>query len=219
MRLPAESIKICLLALLVAAGATGAAVVDASPSDHRAGSGRGGFSQRQAAPVDRVPDRQTTRFAQLRRGRNGDDPLPAPVREQVAGDPDLATQWGINANLSRRTSRGGWLVPGDGALCAVQANAGDGSYGLVCNTEERVLDMGLVAWDFQRGAASGLVSGVVPDGVEEVTLVDRSGGSRTIPVRGNSFDVAFDGTTDRLTFTGRDGQLKSQPRPSQPVMP
>jgi hypothetical protein len=165
-------------------------------------------------PVASVPAREAADYAVLDRAQRQSDELPPDVRQLLADDPDLVTQWGVNIDLARRTGPTSWLLPGAGALCVVQLDNHDGTVGTVCNTAEVAAEQGLIAWTL-HGSDSGVVAGVVPDQVDDVQLSDRSGDERSVDVQGNGFAAGFNSRTDQLSFVGADNQVQEEDRPSR----
>jgi hypothetical protein len=168
-----------------------------------------------ARQVRSVPPGQASRFAELRRTNASSDDLPAGVAQSVNGDGSLAAQFGVNTKVVRRASNNTWILPGDGALCIAQVDLEDESTTIACNTETHATTQGVVIW--QRLDAGrdgdGVVSGVVPDDVDSVQLLDRSGGSRSARVTRNAFAAETTATTEAVTFIGADGTRYTQPRP------
>ena len=50
-----------------------------------------------------------------------------------------------------------------------------------------------------------MLTGVLPDGVGEVTLVDKDGSTRTVPVERNTYRAAIDANLKEVRFTDADG--------------
>ncbi len=122
--------------------------------------------------------------------------------------------WGANPGLSRRTAPGVWLVPGNDYVCLASTN-GDGDLGFSCATPEDV-ERGLLAPSDVDANGNGVLTGALPDGVAEVTLVNKDGASRTVPVDRNTYRAAIDGNLKEVRFTGADGGEHVLPMAWQP---
>lgn len=133
-------------------------------------------------------------------------------------DHSVASRFGASPKLARRAGNNTWIVPGDGALCAVQPSLRDGSASVFCNTEEHARAEGLVSWEFYGEGGDGVVSGVLPDGVDAVRVVDDSGAERTVTVNRNAFAAPVDASTAGVTFAGPDGAVHEKPRPGTGVI-
>ena len=164
----------------------------------------------EAAPVSSIQPDQADELAQLRRARSSDDALPPRWGQDLTGDGGDEEHFGANPALSRRTGPGVWLVPGDGFVCVANTTPDDGGMGLGCATPEDV-DRGLLAPSDVDANGNGVVTGVVPDGVDRVTLVDRDGSTRTAAVDRNTYRAAIDAKIKEVRFTGADGGVRVLP--------
>jgi hypothetical protein len=97
-----------------------------------------------------------------------------------------------------------WVMPGDGHVCLANTTPGDGHLGFSCATPDDV-EKGLLAPADIDEHGNGVVTGVVPDGVTEVTVVDVGGGTRTVSVERNTYRAAIDANTKEVQFTDADG--------------
>jgi hypothetical protein len=159
-----------------------------------------------APPVQTIEPEQGRKIAQLRRSRVSDDALPAGWRDQLRD----GGRWGTNTSLSRRVAPGVWIVPADGYVCLANVTPGDGGLNLGCATPEDV-DRGLLAPSDVDAQGNGVLTGVVPDGVGEVTLIDRDGSTRTADVDRNTYRAAIDANLKEVRFTGADGAERTLP--------
>jgi hypothetical protein len=172
-------------ALCVAATGAVAAVADQPPTPP---------SEANAPPTSPTPavqSAQSRRFAELRRERGSDDRMPDTWERAVATGTDSGRRWGANPALSRRVAPGVWLIPGDGFVCVANVGPRDGTLGLGCATPAEV-DQGLLQPADLDAEGAGVVTGVLPDGVSSVTLVDRDGSSRSAAVERNVYRAAVD---------------------------
>ncbi|MGN6190095.1 MAG: hypothetical protein ACTHOE_14465 [Conexibacter sp.] len=137
----------------------------------------------EAAPTD-VPRIALDAFEVLRRPAQPADALPQTVASRlnvVAG----------NASLARRVIGGPsprWLVPASGdRICAVAADGAS----ISCLSADLLARQGTVGSD-ECGPAIPVdrmvVHGIVPDGVDAVTLTSRVG-STSVPVSGNGWSA------------------------------
>lgn len=157
-----------------------------------------------ATPVTSVRPEQAHAIGELRRGRTTDDAIPSTWRQALA-DGDVANEhWGANPSLSRRTAPGVWIVPGDGHVCVVNATPGDGALGFGCASSGDV-ERGLLAPSDVDANGNGVLTGVLPDGIEAVTLVDRDGSTRSVGVARNTYRAAIGPDLKEVRFTGPDG--------------
>lgn len=182
----------------IAAGGAGAEDSSTVPESEMAGA--------DAPQVQSVEPVQAREIGELRRGRTSDDALPSEWRDELA----QAGNWGANPSLSRRTAPGVWIVPGDGFVCVANATPHDGALGLGCATPEDV-NRGLLAPSDVDADGNGVLTGVVPDGVDQVTLVDRDGSTRTADVSRNTYRAAIDASLKEVRFTGPDGVVRVLP--------
>jgi hypothetical protein len=158
----------------------------------------------QSEPVATVPEEQAEQIDQLDRPRTSDDAMPAEWREELTSGPDADEHWGANPYLSRRTAPGTWILPGDGYVCAANATPGEGALGFGCATPDDV-DRGLLAPSDVDANGNGVLTGVLPDGVTEVTLVNNDGSTRAVEVDRNTYRAAIDAELKELRFTDAQG--------------
>lgn len=187
----------CLTGGVVAgAGADVEVVADATPEALSA----------DAPPVDSVDPEQAENIGQLRRARTADDALPPYWRETVAE----GENWGANPSLARRTGPSVWIVPGDDHVCIANVSSDDGGLGVGCASPEDV-ERGLLAPSDVDANGNGVVNGVLPDGVGEVTLVNHDGSTRAVPVERNTYRAAIDADLKELRFTTPEGGRRVLP--------
>jgi hypothetical protein len=197
---------VCVAACLGAGGVVAGAGADgndapAPPPEYAAAD---------AAPVTAVEPAQAKEIGELRRGRTSDDALPSHWKQALTDPSDANEHWGANPSLARRTAPGTWIVPGDGYVCVANATPGEGALGFGCATTEDV-DRGLLAPSDVDANGNGVLTGVVPDGVNEVTLVDRDGSTRQGAVDHNTYRVAINADLKEVRFTGSDGAERVLP--------
>jgi hypothetical protein len=188
----------CLGASVLAGGAIATAGDDPAPDPVPE------TQQATADPVTTVQSDQAQEIRQLRRDRTSDDSMPAQWDQKIAEGDGADQTWGANPDLSRRTAPGTWIVPGDGYVCVANATPGEGALGFGCATPEDV-ERGLLAPSDVDENGNGVLTGVLPDGVTEVTLVDKDGSTRTAPVERNTYRVAIDANLKEVRFTDPDG--------------
>jgi hypothetical protein len=164
----------------------------------------------QAEPVSAVPEEQAREIEQLGRPRTSDDALPKEWRDKLTTDDESDKHWGANPSLSRRTAPGTWIVPADGYVCVANATPGEGALGFGCATPEDV-EKGLLAPADIDADGNGVLTGVLPDGVGEVTLVNHDGGTRTVAVERNTYRAAIDANLKEVRFTDAGGGVRILP--------
>jgi hypothetical protein len=195
---------VCLLACLAGGGAIATAGDDVDPAP---------VPEAQAAeadPVAAVPEEQADQIEQLDRPRNSDDALPKEWRERLASGDESDEHWGANPSLARRTAPGTWIVPGDGYVCVANATAGEGALGFGCATPQDV-EKGLLAPADIDANGNGVLTGVLSDGVNEVTLVNHDGSTRTVAVERNTYRAAIDAELKEVRFTDTGGEVHILP--------
>ena len=194
----------CLVAFLAAGGAIATAGDDVEPAP---------VPEAQAAeadPVASVPEEQADQIEQLDRPRTSDDALPSEWREQLTTGDESDEHWGANPSLSRRTAPGTWILPGDGYVCVANATPGEGALGFGCATPEDV-EKGLLAPADVDANGNGVLTGVLPDGVNDVTLVNQDGSTRTVAVERNTYRAAIDADLKEVRFTDAEGGVHILP--------
>lgn len=158
----------------------------------------------EAQPVTEVPAEQAEQIAQLDREQTADDSLPPTWEEELTEGDDADELWGANPDLARRTGPGVWVMPADGYVCLANTTPGEGNLGFSCATPDDV-ERGLLAPTDVDANGNGIVTGVLPDGVAEVTLVDKDGTTRTAPVERNTYRAAIDANLKEVRFTDTHG--------------
>jgi hypothetical protein len=162
--------------------------------------------------VGRVDDQQLNAFGVLRRTRTSADVLdPARVPGLLDGAKGIATG---QSRLGCSDSAGDevFLLPGDGILCVVDSIPGDGVSAACADTSEGV--QGHAGTENRLNDGSQAVSGVVPDGVEAVTAVLAGGGSKSLPVEGNTYFGILEQAPSAITWTSAAGQAGSAAFPA-----
>jgi hypothetical protein len=153
-----------------------------------------------------VSAQQAESFAVLRRPQRQSDRLPESRWE--AFEVGMRARRGLNPALARRviTPAGDvWVVPGNGHISL----AVDG--GTTCNRTEHAARRGMVTWTSRRSTGQGIVHGLVPDGVEEVTLNTATDTSTTIRIDENVYGAVLDGHFRSLRFSGLAGTVELGP--------
>lgn len=157
-----------------------------------------------AEPVPAVEPEQAESIEALRRDRTSDDALPLQWRGALTQGDAADERWGANPHLSRRTAPGVWIVPGDDYVCVANSSPGEGALGFGCAANDDV-KRGLLAPSDVDQNGNGVLTGVLPDGVETVTLADRDGSERTVSVKHNTYRAAIGPDLKEVRFTGPDG--------------
>jgi hypothetical protein len=161
---------------------------------------------REARPkLAAVSAEQAQSFAILRRPQLKTDRLPRSHGETFEGG--LIGRCGLNPDLARRavTQLGDvWVVPGDGYIALVVG-------GMVCNRTEIAARHGMVTWTSGSGALQDHVHGLVPDGVEQVSLVAANDASTTVAVNDNVYGTVLDGHLRSVRFVGPTGTVDLVP--------
>ena len=157
-----------------------------------------------AQPVQAVPADQAQELSQLERPRTSDDAMPGEWKAELTEGESADDHFGANPSLSRRTGPGTWIIPGDGYVCVANTTPGEGALGFGCATPEDVQKGLLAPADIDKDG-NGVLTGVLPDGVGEVTLVDKDGSTRTVAVERNTYRAAIDGNLEEVRFTGAGG--------------
>ncbi len=150
--------------------------------------------------IDVVPAKQGEMFSILRREQLEDDQLPQDRRDGFTGG--RLGQLGLNTSLARRaTTQIGdiWVIPGNGWIAL-------GGHGAVATPAEVVARQGTVMWTSREG--KGIVFGLVPDGVSEVTLVDHEDASINVLVNDNVYGAILNAPLQLLRLTGPTGEVE-----------
>lgn len=193
--------KLLSAAVITSSLAVGAIGVGGAGADGSAPEPVSEAEAAEAAPVPAVEQEQAGEIAQLRRGRTSDDALPSQWRATLTEDDE---NWGANPYLSRRTAPGVWIVPGHDYVCVASATPGDGGLGFGCATPED-MERGLLAPSDVDADGNGVLTGVLPDGVAAVRLVNRDGSTRSVDVTRNTYRAAIGPELKEVRFTGPDG--------------
>jgi hypothetical protein len=167
------------------------------------------LAARNASPASAVQFEQAQRFGELRRPRAGDDAMPREWEQALSDDRRSGTLWGANPGLSRRVAPGVWLIPGNGFVCVAQVSAADGSLGFGCATPAQA-EQGLLQPAELDNNGNGIVTGVLPDGVASVTLIDRDGSRRGVRLERNVYRAAVDGQIEEVRWADANGIERSR---------
>ena len=141
--------------------------------------------------IDKVPVELLRAFNAFRRAAEPYDAAPPTVAGSVAlAEPS----WGLNPALSRvvRTNdptRRFFLVPGDGVLGFYE----EGGAGAVLSVDQAVT--GQTVGSAFRGTGRLEVSGLLPDGVDQVTITRRNGQTIEASVPDHVYAVIIDART------------------------
>jgi hypothetical protein len=191
------------LTLLVCAGVGG--IASAGNSDR-------GVSDydREGRRVAAIPPNQAQQFGELRRAPRSDDALPASMKQTLAADPTVESRWGANIGLARRAGVKTWLIPGDGVVCAVVGSHIDGTFGLTCAAPDEISRGYLQHTEVDDGG-NGVLTGVLPDGVDSVDIVLKDGSSETVKVQHNTYQTAIDDQVKTVEFVDPAGVKRSLP--------
>ena len=176
-----------------------------------AGAGAGGsagepteMEAADAPTVAAVEPEQAEEIAELERSERPDDELPPrweSAIEEAAGE---GHGWGANPDLARHTAPGVWIMPGNGYVCIASSSPGDGSAGFGCASNDDVERGRLAPSDVDENG-NGVLTGIVPDGVPSVELVDLDGSTRTAEVEHNTYRATIDANLKEVRFTDADG--------------
>lgn len=196
--------KMLLTGAFMVACLTGGGAIATAGDDGAAPAPVPEAKEAQAEPVTTVPDEQAEQIEQLDRAQTSDDALPDRWEDKLTEGDQADELWGANPELSRRTAPGVWVMPGDGYVCLANTTPGEGNLGFSCATPEDV-ERGLLAPADVDADGNGVLTGVVPDGVAEVTVVDKDGGTRSVPVERNTYRVAIDANLKEVRFQDAHG--------------
>lgn len=188
----------CVLACLAGGGAIATAGDDTEPAPVPEAQAA------DAAPVQEIQPEQAEELRPLRSDRTSEDVLPEVAREELTSGDNAGEHYGANPSLSRHTAPGVWIVPGDGYVCLASATPGENAIGFGCATPEDVA-RGLLAPSDVDANGNGVLTGVLPDGVAEVRVIDKDGSERSAPVDRNTYRAAIDANVKEVRFTDSDG--------------
>jgi hypothetical protein len=107
---------------------------------------------------------------------------------------------------------GVWLIPGDGFVCLATMSPRGGSVAIGCATPAQV-EEGLLQPAELNADGAGVLTGVMPDGVDSVTLVDLDGSSRDAAVDHNVYRAAIDADIKEVRWTDALGVERVRPMP------
>lgn len=146
--------------------------------------------------VTEVPADQANSFAILRRPQVDNDQIPEHAWPRFEGG--RIRELGLNPALARRvvTALGeAWVIPGNGY---VAMDVG----GMTANRTEHAARRGMITWTSRAPDHQNLVHGLVPDGVDEVTLPAMAPRPRRSSPR----------TSTEQCWTARSGHIASSGR-------
>jgi hypothetical protein len=192
----------CVLACLGGGGAIAAAGDESSGT--APASEIEAVNNTQGEPVPGVPADQAQEVSQLERPRTSDDAMPSEWKAELTDGDSADDHFGANPSLARRTGPGTWIVPADGYICVANTTPGEGALGFGCATPEDVQKGLLAPADIDKDG-NGVLTGVLPDGVAEVTLADKDGSTRSVPVDRNTYRAAIDANLEEVRFTDAEG--------------
>ncbi len=192
------------VALFVVAGAGGAAIaIESGPNP-------GPVPPRPGAPLaGSIEPSQLAAFGLLRRAQTPQDVIPPYVTPFTSGAS------GANRGLSRRVlgpdGTTAWILPGRGSLC-LDAHWGLPHYpgGGACVRNADAIGGLLYTVAATHEAPGPLLAGLVPDGVDTVTVHLEPGPDLHVPVHENVYFAILHGTWKSLTFTGPHGPVEVQ---------
>jgi hypothetical protein len=194
---------VVLAAACIAATGAVTAVADQTPPEADE------FGPPDKAAVGAVQWAQAQRIGELRRARSSDDDLPQEWRERLERH-DGSERWGSNPGLARRAAPGVWLIPGDGFVCLANITPRDRALGFGCATPAHV-EQGLLQPADLDAQGRGVLTGVMADGVESVTLVDQDGSRRDVAVARNVYRAAVDAEIKEVRWTDALGVERVRP--------
>ena len=167
------------------------------------------------APEQAIPPDQSADLAILRRPRVASDALSQAQASDYTNTPDAA--YGPNPALSRRaegfTAGAAFLIPGNGNIC-FEAHFPVAGGGGTCGSDSEYPAGRVMIFGFNESAPGLIgVAGVVPDGVNMVTVTPANGPVQTLPVHENvymteiphgDFSVSFDGPNGPVSLNASD---------------
>lgn len=194
-------------------------------------------------PEPAITPEQAGHLGILRRARTPTDTL-LPWDAYAATHSPMAAN-GVNPLLSRRAigvSEGGaWLIPGKGMICLESANAAGirqalqtmpagasapretahvrGALGNTACATNAEANRGFSAGTAGSAGAPGLTAtaGIVPDGVESVTVTLSGGGEVKLPVHENVYMGEVRGWPASVSFLGSHGRVTLSNGPVAPA--
>jgi hypothetical protein len=146
--------------------------------------------------------------AVLARSRASGDAIPTEVVDQMNDHP----RFGMNPGLSRRAigslSNSLYVVPANGVVCAL-LTLGQGANMNCPETSDLATGQSAPATVGLPGGAIG-VYGIVPDGVDAVTVATDRSGSGTVKVVNNAFFTVFAAGTalKTVSYSGPSGAVE-----------
>jgi hypothetical protein len=164
----------------------------------------GGSEPAEAPQVTAIEPEAQDAASVLEEPRVASDAIPDPVADELDEHPTF----GMNPGLSRlaigSASNSVYLLPADGHVCSA-VTAGDGAHIGCVETSDLAAGHsgpGLVS---QGGVV--VIYGLVPDGVESVT-VETESGSQSVAVDGNAYLAAVEAGTANgsVSYSGQSGE-------------
>jgi hypothetical protein len=156
-------------------------------------------------PVSTIPAADSADFGILREAQGWDDAFGTADETPAGANPELARS--VPAPRSALSTGRIWVVPGDDAICLRVLDPSDGD-GWVCATAADA-DSGQLIGALRSSpddTGPAFVHGLVPDGVDEVTVTGPDGSTTTLPVTDNVYATTLPATPATVTFTLSDGQ-------------
>lgn len=203
--------------VVVAAAASGAAIASTekpSVPPYKALSSTVSSTPNQAVNSEGVALEPATidvkAFAVFQRSRTSTDAVPAGI------EANFSAAAGANPTLSRKAEGAdgtAWLIPGNGTMCMIAKSATiPRDTGSACVPATDAAKGELKTEEYGPHEASKVdeapdfVSGLVPNGVKEVTLHLSNGGTVAAPVHENVYMQEVKGPVPTVTFNGPNGQ-------------
>lgn len=159
-------------------------------------------------------------FGILRRPRTAADDIDPTQLAYLKSDPQSEGLTGANFAQARRVeglkTGSAWVVPGNGWVCVYSSSTADGSLsvtglgGGMCVPDTHAIT-GTEVGAGTRAARPGVefITGLVPDGVNEVTLHWASGDTQTVPVAENIYNALVRQGVKSVSFTGPNGPVNA----------
>jgi hypothetical protein len=164
-----------------------------------------------AQVVTTVAPTVSSSFSVLTGSVTAADALPASFVAMHQNSP-LVGELGVNlklAHLARGVTDGtAWVVPGDSGVCLVVSRYSNGEItGTGCSADASVIaGQTLLTAGTPSGVGGEFIAGLVPDGVEHVSLHFVGRSSETLIVHDNVYTTdVTSGSPSTLTFSGPNG--------------
>jgi hypothetical protein len=200
--------RVGLIALVVAIAASVTAVAVAQRGEDRTitvapGLGKPGTTH---TPPSSASAQVKQRLGVFRRGARSDD-------RPTAVDATYARSNGINLSQARRVRpTGTFVAPGQGVTCVIDANGA-----AVCTPDEAVGKDFLTQTCGEIGAGVVAVTGLVPDGINAVTIRRKDGSALNASVTANYLDARVPVVAEGEVPTAVEYGGEAFPVPYMPV--